>query len=161
MKRLMEKEIRIRAVSCKAHFLSDHAICTPKNAVDLLSSELAEMANEKVMALFLNSKGKPICCQTVGVGSINQCFVSVQNIAKMALLVNACGVILLHNHPSNNCTPSSEDIRMTRRVKEALGLLEITLYDHIIVGPYNGFFSFKEKEVVFESSASAVCAAEA
>lgn len=161
MKRLMEKEIRIRAVSCRSHYLSDHEIRTPKNAIDLLSSELAEMAVEKVMALFLNSKGKPICCQTVGVGSVNQCFLSVQNIAKMALLVNAGSVILLHNHPSNNCIPSPEDIRMTRSVKDALNLLEITLHDHIIVGPYNGFFSFKENNVVFSSDSSVICAAEA
>lgn len=151
MKRLMEKELRIRPVTCGTHYMSDREIHNDKDAVELLSEDLKEMANEKLMALYLSNKGRPICCHTVGVGSVNMCYVTTQTIAKMALLVNAASVILLHNHPSGSVTPSPADIKVTRKIEQALDLLEIKLSDHIIVGSQGKTFSFLGQGIIGQS----------
>ncbi len=152
MKRLMEKELRIRPVTCGSHYMSNREIHNDKDAVDLLFEELKDMATEKFMALYLSSRGLPICCHTVGIGSVNMCYVTTQTIAKMALVVNAASVILLHNHPSGSMTPSPEDIKVTRKIEQALDLLEIKLNDHIIVGSQGDSFSFLRKGIIGQSA---------
>lgn len=137
------------AAPCGSHFIKDYEIASPKDAVRVLSEELSQLAHEKVMAVYINTKGRPICCQTVGIGNVNSCFAPVQSIVKMALLVNAFATVLMHNHPSSNLIPSNEDMKFTRKAKEALALVEIDLKDHIIVGPVMGeYYSFLENDLL-------------
>lgn len=102
-----------------------------------------EMWREKVYALFLDMRKRPLGHLLVGVGSDTAVTVSNKVIAKAALDALACGVILCHNHPSGDPKPGKEDIEATKSLGRALKTLDITLVDHIILGE-NGYFSFSE-----------------
>jgi DNA repair protein RadC len=79
----------------------------------------------------------------VSVGSLNQSIVHPRELFKTALLSSAAAIILVHNHPSGDPTPSREDIEITRRLKEAGEILGVKLLDHIIVG--SSYLSFTER----------------
>lgn len=91
-------------------------------------------------------------CQILGVffiskGTVNSSLVSPREIFIRALLSGAVCIVLCHNHPSKDTTPSRSDISMTKRIKEAGELMNISLCDHIIIGG-NSYFSFKEAELL-------------
>ena len=92
--------------------------------------------------MLLNTANKVLGISRIGQGCINSVAVDVRIIFQYALKANAIGVILVHNHPSNELTPSSDDKDFTRRVTESGRLLNIKILDHIIVTPSNGYFSF-------------------
>lgn len=91
-----------------------------------------------------DTKLKPVCIQIIGIGTINSCLYSIPEIFKIALLSNGDSILLFHNHPSGNPTPSKEDIACTKKVAEAGKLLDIQLQDHIILGDNGCYYSFKE-----------------
>jgi len=99
-----------------------------------LQQRLRGEARELFHCLFLDNKNRLIIDETLFMGTINQSVVHPREVVKRSLEVNASAVILSHNHPSGICEPSSADIEITRRVKEALELVEIRLLDHLIVG---------------------------
>lgn len=99
--------------------------------------ELRHLENEELHALFLDTKCTLISEETVSKGTINSSIFPTREIAKLALAVNAINVILIHNHPSGDSTPSNEDIYSTRMVKEGLKMVGIYLIDHIIIGDNN------------------------
>ncbi len=88
---------------------------------------------EMVVMLALNTKNKVIGCFEVARGTVNESPAYVREIATRALLSNAVSVILAHNHPGGSLTPSNADLKFTKRVKDALKLLNITLLDHLII----------------------------
>lgn len=127
--------------------------------VEILDSpkSVVEMINE---LLALNTKGEEHCymlamnikCRIIGIfflskGTLTQSLVGTREVFMRALLIGAAHIILLHNHPSTYCKPSSSDIALTKRMKEAGSLLGVSLADHIIVGGDN-FYSFKEHEIL-------------
>lgn len=89
--------------------------------------------NETVFLLCLDAKCKVICCRKVGEGSVNSANVPVRRIVEMALDANATTVVLAHNHPSGLALPSKDDIRTTHKLAHALGFVDVTLADHIVV----------------------------
>ena len=89
--------------------------------------------NETVFLLCLDAKCKVICCKEVGEGSVNSANIPIRRIVEMALGANATTVVLAHNHPSGIAVPSSDDVQTTHRVAKALRVVDITLFDHIIV----------------------------
>lgn len=109
-------------------------------AVDLIGSEDREV----LLVLCLNTKNDVVAIHRCHVGSLNSSIVHPREVFKSAILNNAASIIISHNHPSFNCSPSSEDIEVTKRIQEAGILLGIELLDHIIVAP-NTFLSLKEK----------------
>ena len=82
----------------------------------------------------------------IGLGTDCSVLISNKIIARHAVLDMACGIILVHTHPSGNSNPSSADIKATEKLREALKLFEIELVDHIVIGN-NQYFSFSEDEV--------------
>jgi len=88
-----------------------------------------------------------VAANTVSIGTVNASLVHPREIFKVALLCNASAVILAHNHPSGNPTPSHEDIDITNRLKKAGEILGIEVLDHIIIGD-NTWTSFKEKGLI-------------
>ena len=88
---------------------------------------------ETVYLLCMDAKGKVLCCQMVGEGSVNSAGVPIRRVVEMALAANATSVVLAHNHPSGLALPSFEDIATTRRLAASLDAVEITLADHIVV----------------------------
>ncbi len=102
---------------------------------------------EKLLALFLNSKNEVLKEKIIFMGTANQSIVHPRDIFKEAILNNAIKIIIVHNHPSGNVTPSLEDKKFTQKLKEAGELLSIPLLDHIIIGK-NTYFSFLEQNLL-------------
>jgi len=102
---------------------------------------------EKMIAIFLNSKNEILESKIIFTGTANQSLVHVRDIYKEGILVNAIKIICLHNHPSGNPNPSKEDEYTTKRLKEAGLIIGIPLVDHIIIGD-SKYYSFLENDVL-------------
>jgi len=98
---------------------------------------------EYFMGLHLDGKNRIVAIEVISIGSLNQSIVHPREVFKTALLSSAAAIILLHNHPTGDPTPSREDIEITRRLKEAGELLGVKVLDHIIVG--ETYVSFVER----------------
>jgi len=119
-------------------------ISDPTEAVRILNTYLHNADREHLVALFLNAKNRIIGINTVSVGSLTASIVHPREVYKAAILANAAALILGHNHPSADPTPSAEDHAITARlamVGEALG---IRLLDHLIIGDETHWYSFQE-----------------
>jgi DNA repair protein RadC len=104
---------------------------------------LQSETKEYFIVLHLDGKNRPLAADLCSIGSLNQSIVNVREVYKVALLSSAACILVLHNHPSLDETPSSEDIAITRRLKEAGELLNVKLIDHIIIG--ETYLSFVER----------------
>lgn len=104
---------------------------------------LMQETKEMFLTLHLDGKNRIVCIDLVSIGSLNQSIVHPREVFKTALLSNAAAIICLHQHPSGDPAPSSEDISITRRLKEAGDIVGIRLLDHIIIGESN-YTSFVE-----------------
>ena len=91
----------------------------------------------------MNTKNKIIGVFEISHGSVNSSIVSPREVFQKALLANAVSIIVMHNHPSGDCTPSREDIEVTKRLVEAGKIVGVEVLDHIIVG--DRYSSLKEK----------------
>jgi DNA repair protein RadC len=122
-------------------------IHSSRQATELLCKlyDLHEQAEEYMYMLTLNTRHSITGVWEISHGSINENIVHPREIYKRALLVNASGIILAHNHPSGEVSPSIQDVKLTERLKDAGDLLGIELLDHIIIGddPEN-HYSFAE-----------------
>jgi len=139
------EEVGIRLVK-ENTFYSENPLSTPENAVNRMKEVLAEMDREVMVVLNLTTKCKILNYSKIAIGSINQTIVSAREVFKTAILSNASALILMHNHPSGDTTPSSEDIAITRRMVIAGELLGIEVLDHIIIGAYTGEYLSLMKE---------------
>jgi DNA repair protein RadC len=99
---------------------------------------------ERLGALFLDSRRGILKQREIFRGTLNKALVSTREIIRYALEDDAAAIVLYHNHPSGNCTPSLEDRSFTTKMKESLALLDIELVDHLIVGS-NAFYSMHTK----------------
>jgi len=88
---------------------------------------------ENFLFFCLNSANKIISINST-TGDLAQCAIYVRQLARTAILHNARSVILSHNHPSGNITPSSDDVAITKKIKQAMGTLDIDVLDHVIIG---------------------------
>lgn len=104
---------------------------------------LMKETKEMFLTLHLDGKNRIICMDLVSIGSLNQSIVHPREVFKTALLSNAAALILVHQHPTGDPTPSSEDLSITRRLREAGEILGLKVLDHIIVGE-NDYVSFVE-----------------
>ena len=97
-------------------------------------SFLMQETKEYFLSLHLDGKNRILCVDIVSIGSLNQSIVHPREVFKTALVSSAAAIILIHQHPSGDPKPSSEDISITRRLKESGELLGIKVLDHIIIG---------------------------
>lgn len=102
--------------------------------LDYCHTHMAHRETEQFRVLYLDRKNMLILDEAQGDGSVDHVPVYPRNIVKRALEVNASALILVHNHPSGDPTPSPQDIDMTRQVAEAAAPLGITLHDHLVIG---------------------------
>ena len=96
----------------------------------------ASMNQERLGALLLDSRNRIIRDREIYVGTVDRAIVSTRDVIRLALDANAVGVVLYHNHPSGDPSPSSEDIAYTRRTRDSLHLIDIELVDHLIAGAH-------------------------
>jgi DNA repair protein RadC len=109
-------------------------LSSPKATRDYLSARLRHLEHEVFCCLYLDKRHRLMHCEELFRGTIDGASVHPREIVKLALQRNAAAVIVAHNHPSGIAEPSQADELITQRVKEALGLVDIRLLDHIIIG---------------------------
>ncbi len=120
-------------------------INSPHDAAQLVTPFIAELDREKVIVICLDVKNQPTTIATVSVGTLSSSLVHPREVFKTAILANAAGIVVAHNHPSGDLTPSKDDLGGTERLKNVGELLGIDLLDHVIVGPGKGYLSFREQ----------------
>ena len=112
--------------------------------------EIATADREHMVVVFLDTKNRPIGRQVVSIGTLNATLVDARGVFRAALLnATTNSVVIAHNHPSGDLTPSREDDEITRRIARAGNLLGITLLDHIILAPDGRHFSYKDQRPEF------------
>ena len=128
----------------KAEAQSGLNFSAPETIAQYYMEDMRHRKKEAMKLLLLNSKTKLIGESELSLGTVNTTLVSPREVFVEALRRNAVAVILLHNHPSGDPTPSKQDILITRRVTEAGRLIGVELLDHIIIGD-NCFISLRDK----------------
>ena len=137
-----------KSLQCRVYLQwekEDHAIYTitePAHAYELVKDELGNSDRERFVSILLTTRNTVIGVETVSVGTLSNCLISARELLKSALLVNAHGIILVHNHPSGDLNPSEEDLTSTKRIVQAGDIMGIEVLDHLIIGR-NAFTSLK------------------
>ena len=119
----------------------------PASIADYYMEQMRHHKKEALIAAFFDAKCNFIGDAIISVGSTGYAFVSPKDIFRKALQQNASQIVVLHNHPSGDPTPSKEDIQVTTRLKKSAEILGLTLADHIIIGD-NQFYSFFENDMM-------------
>lgn len=117
---------------------------SPQDVYQAVSPRMSHLDRETFMVFYLNAKNQAVHSETISVGSLTSSLVHPRELFKGAIKRSAAAVILVHNHPSGDPTPSEDDLLLTRRLVQAGELLGIQVLDHIIVG-YGRFISLKER----------------
>ena len=123
-------------------------ISSPADAAALLQLEMQGLPQENLVVLILDTRNRIISKETVYKGSLNLSLVRVGELFRSAITRNAASIILAHNHPSGDPTPSPEDVALTRSVIQAGKLMDIEVLDHLVIGNAR-FVSMKEKGLGF------------
>ncbi len=121
-------------------------IYTTQDAI-ALCRDIAKKKQEHMLVFYLNARHELIQKETIGMGSLNALVIEPKEIFSFALLSPCAEIIIVHNHPSGDFTPSEDDIRFTQRVQKAGEIMGIALVDHLILSP-SGYFSFREEDYV-------------
>jgi DNA repair protein RadC len=119
------------------------------NAADiaLAAQDMKQLDREQLRVYYLSCRNDIIGWELISQGSLTASIAHPREIFKGAILATCAGIILVHNHPSGNPTPSEDDIRLTKRIADAGRILGIELLDHVIVAE-DGSFSFKSSGMI-------------
>ncbi len=132
--------------------LSRHKIDSPELVNEFFGAEMRALQKESLRVLLLDTRYHLIAAEEVSRGSVNESIAHPREIFRPALLASAYAIIVVHNHPSGDPSPSAADHNLTRRLADAAELMQIKLLDHVIIGsPAEGrasYFSFKEAGVL-------------
>lgn len=123
-------------------------ITSPADAANLVQLEMSLLEKEEVRVLILDTRNRVLSMKTVYVGSLNTSVVRVGEIFREVIKQNAAALVVAHNHPSGDPSPSPEDIHLTEMIVEAGKLLDIEVLDHLIIG-HNRYISLKERGLGF------------
>lgn len=115
-----------------------------KDVYDALYPILSDLPHEELWALFLNRSNRIIDKQKLSQGGISETTFDMKILLKFAVNALASGIVLCHNHPSGNLRPSQADDQLTRRVSQAVKLLDIQLFDHLIIAE-NRYYSYSDE----------------
>jgi len=143
--RLVKTRITIPSASSPVPRPVGDSCTAPADAVVALRHLIGDDATECVMAVLLNTRNKIVGYHEVARGTVNACRLTLRDVLIPALLANAPALILGHNHPSGDPTPSQADRRLTTEVRSGCRLLGLTLLDHIVVTP-TAHYSFQTSE---------------
>lgn len=142
------KAIQIKAVCelakriSRANDIEKIKIKEPSDIVNILNEELKLEKREIVKVVILNSQNVIIKIQTISLGGTSNAHIDIRDILHEAIKRNAPRIILVHNHPCGDATPTEEDIQLTKKLEKASELIGIKLLDHIVIG-YNQYASIK------------------
>lgn len=143
-----EKRVTLEKEVCVNRPDMNDIIRSPEDATIIGRNFLRmnEEPEEYLYMICMNTKNKIIGVFELSHGNVNSSIVGVREMFQKALLANAVSIIVMHNHPSGDCTPSREDIEVTKRMVEAGKIVGVQVLDHIIIG--DQFCSLKEKGYV-------------
>ena len=119
-------------------------IRTPADIANLLIAQMGHMDHEEFWVLVLNTKNKLVHLDRLYKGNLNTCYIRVSEVFRQAIRMNAAAIMVAHNHPSSDPTPSPEDNRVTEKIVQAGSMLGIDVLDHVIIGG-NRYVSLREK----------------
>lgn len=137
---LASVELSKRVIKSKVYHAS---ILKPEDVIEWFEFEYGVLQQECFIALYLDTKSKLIAHRVLFKGTLNESTVHPREVFKEAFLQNANSVLIAHNHPSGDCTPSQADFEVTYKMVHVAITMGVHLVDHIIVGQ-NQYYSFKE-----------------
>ncbi len=121
---------------------------SPSDAANLLSLEMGALEQEEMRVLLLDTRNRVLAIEAIYKGSLNSAVVRIGELFRAAIKANAAAIIMAHNHPSGDPSPSPEDVRLTRDAMQAGKLLGIDVLDHLIIGQ-GRWLSLKERGLGF------------
>ena len=148
----IKKEWKYGSISVKlnSEIIIDEKLATADKVYSVLKElwdqDLINL-QEQFIALYLNRNNKIIGYRLISIGNMSACAVDVKLLVSIALHSMASGVIIAHNHSSGNLTASRQDENITEKIKQALALIDVVLFDHLIISS-EGFLSFAEEGVL-------------
>ena len=148
-KTLLDKDRKPQLVKEKTvNYTGVNAMQHPLEIADVMNAifNAKDCTEEHVWVIGMNTKMKPIGIIEVSHGLINGSLVTPREVFTKVSLMGAIGFVLVHNHPSGDTSPSTEDIDITKKIKECGKLMNIQLIDHLIIG--EGYFSFEEHNCI-------------
>ncbi len=126
-------------------------IRSPQDVFNLLSAEMGFLVQEHLRVLLLNTKNEVLATHEIYKGNVNSAAVRVSEVLRPAIRENCPSIIIVHNHPSGDPTPSPEDILVTRQIRTCAEMMDIELLDHVVIGNQR-FVSLKERGLGFGGS---------
>ena len=136
-----------RRILSQAKWFSNQKVTSPQEIADIFIPLLRDDTKERFIVVCLNSSNKIIKHETISIGNLNSSVVHPREIFKVAIDCSSASIILIHNHPSGNPEPSSEDIRITQKIVESGKILDIPVFDHLIMAG-DTYTSFVEKRLI-------------
>ena len=128
-------------------FGNEPMLTDPEKVYTMMRPRLESSTQEEFHALYLNTKGRLITAKKLFVGSLSSAIVHPRELFKYAVSVSAANVILVHNHPSGDPTPSSSDDKMTHMMVKNGTMMDIPILDHIVIG-HGEYFSYRQHEKI-------------
>jgi DNA repair protein RadC len=122
---------------------------SPRDVADRLVLQMGRLEREELRVVILDTKNHVLRVQTIYQGNVNSSLVRVGELYRDAVRLNAASVILVHNHPSGDPTPSPDDLHLTAEALAAGGLLDIGLLDHLVIG-HDAYVSLRDRGVAFD-----------
>ena len=136
-----------RRILSQSKWLSNKKVTSPQDIADIYIPLLRDENKERFIVVCLNSSNKIIKHETISVGNLNSSVVHPREIFKVAIDCSSASIILIHNHPSGNPEPSNEDIKITQKIVESGKILDIPVFDHLILAGET-YTSFVEKRLI-------------
>jgi DNA repair protein RadC len=135
-----------RRIQSQSKLFSNKKISSPMDVAEIFIPLLRDELKEKFIVVCLNSANRIIKQETISIGNLNSSVVHPREIFKVAIDSSAASIILIHNHPSSNPDPSNEDISVTKKIVESGKIMDIPVFDHIIIAG-GAYTSFVEKRL--------------
>jgi DNA repair protein RadC len=136
-----------RRIQSQSKWFNEKKITSPAEVADIFIPVLRDEVKEKFLVVCLSTSNKIIAHEVISIGSLNSSVVHPREVFKTAIENNSASVILIHNHPSGNPEPSNEDIAITKKLVESGKILDIPVFDHIIIAG-NSYTSFVERGLI-------------
>lgn len=148
LRRFMAEASRIYEVRTGTAITDALQITQPRDAYEFLRTEMEDLSQEQFRTIQLNTKNRIVSSTLLYQGTLNMTTLRVSEVFRDAIIDSASGIVLCHNHPSGDPTPSPEDVALTHEIVRAGDLLDIEILDHIVIGKGN-FSSLREMGMGF------------
>ena len=125
-----------------------YTVRSPADVAQLLMAAMSNLEQEHFKVLMLDTRNRLLADETVYVGSLNASHIRVGEVFRSAIRRNAAAIIVVHNHPSGDPTPSPEDVKVTRQLAAAGSMMDIELLDHLVIGQRR-YVSLRERGLGF------------